>query len=116
MSDQEQERLKRLRDKQISARDPLVKQRKFQRDIAYKTKRMRKPFSFAKAWSDLPHVFKAPFFGLLLGIIVIFVLPMLWDSPYAILVGAGATLLFMIFGLIIGNSLDLRDRIRDNLK
>lgn len=116
MSDQEQERLKRLRDRQISARDPLVKERKFQRDIAVKTKRMRKPFSFAKAWSDIPHIFKVPFYGLLLGIVVIFVLPMLWDSPYAILAGAGATLLFIIFGMVLGNSLDLRDNIRDNLK
>lgn len=116
MSGQDQDRLKRLRDKQIAARDPLVKQRKFQRDIAVKTKRMKKPFSFSKAWSDIPHIFKTPFYGLLLGIVVVFVLPIVWDSPYAILAGAGATLVFIIFGLILGNSLDIRDNIRDHLK
>lgn len=116
MSDQEQERLKRLRDKQIATRDPLVKQRKFQRDIAVKTRRMRKPFSLSKAWSDLPHIVRSPFYGLLLGVVVIFILPMLWDSPYAFLAGAGITLLFIIFGLILGSSLDLRDNIKDNLK
>lgn len=116
MSDKEQERLKRLRDKQIATRDPLVKQRKFQRDIAVKTKRMRKPFSFAKAWSDIPHIIRSPFYGLLLGVIVIFVVPKVWDSPYAFLAGAGVTLIFIIFGLILGNSLDLCDNIRNNLK
>ncbi|NOH03662.1 MAG: hypothetical protein HND47_17725 [Chloroflexi bacterium] len=116
MSNQEQERLKRLRDKQIAVRDPLTKQRKFQRDIAVKTKRMRKPFSLSKAWSDIPHIIKSPFYGLLLGVVVLFVLPKVWNSPYAFLTGAGVTLIFIIFGLILGNTLDIRDRIRDNLK
>lgn len=116
MSNQEQERLQRLRDKQIAARDPLVKQRKFQRDISIKTKRMSKPFSLSKAWSDIPHIIKTPFYGLLLGVVVLVVLPKLWNSAFAFLAGAGVTLIFIIFGLILGNTLDLRDRIRDNLK
>jgi len=116
MSDQEQDRLKRLRDRQISARDPLVKQRKFQRDISVKEKRMRKPFSLAKAWKDIPHIIKSPFYGLLLGLVVIFVLPVVWVSPYALLAGGFATLIFIVFGLVLGNSLDLRDSIRDHLK
>ncbi|MBK8781902.1 MAG: hypothetical protein IPO22_08875 [Anaerolineales bacterium] len=90
MSDQEQERLKRLREKQLQARDPLVKQRNFQHSSSVKEKRMRKPFSLAKAWKkDIPHIIKAPLYGLLLGVVVIFVLPMLWVSPYAIYAGAG---------------------------
>ncbi len=116
MSDQEQERLKRLREKQLQARDPLVKQRQFQHSSSVKERRMRKTFSFAKAWKDIPHIVKAPFYGLILGVVVIFVLPMLWASPYAIYAGAGATLLFIIFGAIMGNSLDLRDDIRNHIK
>lgn len=116
MSNQEQERLKRLREKQLQARDPLVKQRQFQHNSSVKEKRMRKPFSMSKAWKDIPHLVKVPFYGLILGIVVIFVLPTFWDSPYAIYVGAGATALFMIFGAILGNSLDLRDDIRNHIK
>lgn len=116
MSNQEQEKLKRLRDNQLQARDPLVKQRQFQHSSSIKEKRMRKPFSMSKAWKDIPHVIKVPFYGLILGIIVIFVLPTLWVSPYAIWVGAGATALFMIFGAILGNTFDLRDDIQNHIK
>jgi hypothetical protein len=116
MSDQEQERLKRLREKQLQARDPLVKQRQFQRSSSVKERRMRKPFSMSKAWKDIPHIVKAPFYGLILGVSAIFVLPTFWNSPYAIYTAAGATLLFIIFGAIMGNSLDLRDEIKDHIK
>jgi hypothetical protein len=116
MPDREAERLKRLRDRQLADRDPLVKQQKFQRDSSIKEKRMRKPFSLSKAWKDIPHVIKAPFYGLLLGFLTILVLPILWNSPYAMLLGAALTVVFMIFGLVTGNSLDLRDNIKDQLK
>ena len=116
MSDQEQERLKRLREKQLQARDPLVKQRQFQHSSAVKEKRMRKPFSMSKAWKDIPHIIKARFNGLILGIIFVFALPFFWNSPYAIYASAGATILFIVFGAIMGNSLDLRDEIKKHIK
>jgi len=117
MSDQEQERLKRLRENQLQARDPLVKQRQFQHSSSVKEKRMRKPFSLAKAWKkDIPHIIKSPLYGLLFGVVVIFVLPMLWASPYALYAGIGVTLLLIIFGTIMGNSLDMRDEIKDHIK
>ncbi|MBI5353760.1 MAG: hypothetical protein HZB50_14045 [Chloroflexi bacterium] len=116
MPESETQRLKRLRQKQLADRDPLVKQRQFQHSSVIKEKRMQKPFSLKKAWSDLPHVIRSPFYGLILGVIVIVVLPNVWNSPYAVLAGAGATLLFVVFGAVMGNSLDLRDDIKDHLK
>jgi hypothetical protein len=116
MPDQESERLKRLREKQLADRDPMVKQRTFQHSSSVKEKRMRKPFSISKAWRDIPHIIKYPFYALILGVIIIFILPTLWDSPYAIYAGLAATVIFIIFGFILGNSIDLRDEINDNLK
>lgn len=116
MPDSESERLKRLRQKQLTDRDPLVKQRQFQRSSVVKEKRMRKPFSMKKAWDDIPHSVKLPFYGLIIGVLVMVILPNFWTSRYAFLTGGGATLLFMIFGFIVGNSLDLRDDIKDNIK
>jgi hypothetical protein len=49
-------------------------------------------------------------------VLVIVILPNVWKSPYAILAGGGATILFIIFGFIMGNSLDLRDDIKDHIK
>ncbi len=116
MSNEEQERLKKLRDRQLQVRNPLARQRKFQQSSSVKEKRMRKSFSLSRAWKDIPHMIRSPFYGLILGLLVVLVLPMIWDSAYALIAGAGATLLFIIYGLILGNSLDLRDRIRDHLK
>jgi multidrug efflux pump subunit AcrB len=116
MSNQEQERLKRLREKQIADRDPQVKQRKVQQNYSVKAKRMRKPFKLTGAWKDLPHIIRTPFYAFLLGIAIIFALPTLWDSPYAIWVALLITVILILFGVIVGNSLDLRDDIRDKLK
>ncbi len=116
MPDQEQERLKQLRERQLQARDPLANQRKFQRNSAIKEKRMRKKFTLSGAWKDIPHVIKVPFYGLILGVILTFILPTFWDSPYTILAGIGVTVIFILFGVILGNSLDLRDEINDNIK
>lgn len=116
MSNQEQERLKRLREKQIADRDPLVKQRKLQQNYSVKAKRMRKPFKLTGAWRDIPHIIRTPFYALLLGIAVIFILPALWESPLAIWVALLITAFLIVFGLVLGNSLDLRDDIKDSLK
>ncbi|MBM3124589.1 MAG: hypothetical protein FJY85_22510 [Deltaproteobacteria bacterium] len=116
MSDREAERLRQLRDRQIADRDPLVKQHKFQHDSAIKERRMRKPFSLVKAWKDFPHVVKVPLYGLVLGILVLILLPDFWPSPYALLVGGAITVILLLFGVVTGNALDLRDSIRDNLK
>jgi hypothetical protein len=116
MPESESEKLKRLRERQLTDRDPLVKQRQFQYNSAVKEKRMQKPFSFKKAWDEIPHSIKLPFYGLVLGIFVIVLLPNFWKSPYAIFAGVGITLLLIIFGFITGNSLDLRDDIRKHIK
>lgn len=116
MSDQEQERLKRLRESQLQARDPLVKQRKFQQSSAVKEKRMRKKLTLSGAWKDIPHVIKGPFYGLVLGAIITLLLPSFWDSPAAILVGAGITVLFLVIGMVIGNALDVREEIKNQMK
>jgi hypothetical protein len=116
MPDQEQERLKRLRERQLQDRDPLVKQRQFHHESVIKEKRSKKPFSFSKAWADMPHVAKVPIYGLLLGILVIVLLPYVWDSQWTFLTSAGMTVVFIIFGMIVGNALDLRDDIKDHLK
>jgi hypothetical protein len=112
---QEQERLRRLRERQLTDRDPLVKQRKVQRTTAVRTRKAMRSFSFKESLSTIPQVWKGAFVGLLLGLLVIFILPLLWASPFALLVGIGVTMVCMIFGVITGNALDLRDNIKKDL-
>jgi len=109
---QEQERLKRLRDRQLTDRDPLVKQRDFQRTSAQKERRARKPYSLAKMWSDIPHIWKGFFYGIVLGTVVFIVLPVFWISPWAMPCSASTIVIFAILGVIIGRAFDTRDEIR----
>jgi len=115
MPTDEQERLKRLRDKQINARDPLVKQRHFQQSSSAKEKRTKKSFSLKEAWADIPHVIKMPFYALVLGTATLFILPSLWDSKWAGITAGGITIFLIIFGVVVGNATDLRDEIKKHL-
>ena len=113
----EQERLKRLRDRQLTDRDPLVKQKKFQSTSAQKAKRASgKKLSLAEEWRTIPNVIRSPLIGLLVGIIIVIILPMVWASQWAFWVGIGVTVLLIVIGAMTGNALDIRDRLRDSIK
>jgi uncharacterized protein YacL len=112
---QEQERLRRLRERQLTDRDPLDKQRKHQRTSAVRTRKAMNSFSFKESLSSIPYVWRGAFLGLILGLAVILILPSLWDSPYASLIGVAATIILMIFGVMTGNALDLRENIKKDL-
>lgn len=113
----EQERLKRIRDRQLADRDPLVKQKKFQSTSAQKAKRASgKKLSLGEEWRMIPNIIRSPLIGLLIGIVVIIVLPMVWVSQWAFWAGICVTVLLIVIGAMIGNALDIRDRLRDSIK
>jgi len=116
MPESEAERLKRLRDKQVNARDPLRKERQFQRNMSVKEKRMYKPISLSEDWRNIPYVVKVPLFLILLGIIGTVILVRSWDWQYAVYAGIGATFGLAIFGAVLGNALDLREDIKKHLR
>jgi hypothetical protein len=113
----EQEQLKRLRERQLTDRDPLVKQRQFQRTSAQKEKRARsKRYTLREAWQTIPSLYSSPVIGLLLGLFVLFVLPYLWDSPWAFWAGMGVTFFFVMVGFLTGRAQDIRDNLKDAIK
>ena len=112
-SDQELERLKRLHDRQLSDRDPQVKQRQFQRTSAQRERRYRKPYSLGKMWKDIPHAWKGFFYGLVLGTTVLLILPMFWVSLWAVPCSTAAIVVFALFGVILGRAIDARENIKD---
>jgi len=115
-SDPELERLKRLRDRQLADRDPLVKQRQFQRMSAQRERKYRKPYSLGKMWRDIPHAWKGFFYGALLGTVVLLVLPIFWVSPWAIPCSATTIVVFALFGVILGRAIDARENIKDLMR
>jgi hypothetical protein len=111
--DTDHERLRRLRDRQIATRDPQTKARTLHGNIARKQRRSVEAFSLGKIWSGIPHLWKDAFYGFLLGVVLIVVVPMLWNSPWATPVAAGTAILLTIIGLFVGRAEDTRDSLRD---
>ena len=116
-NDQELEQLKRLRERQLSDRDPLVKQRQFQRSSSQRERRITKtPYTLGRMWKDIPHAWKGFFYGLVLGTVVLLVVPLLWLSPWAIPCSAATIVVFAIVGVMIGRAIDTRENIKDLIR
>ena len=111
--DSEQERLRRLRDRQLATRDPQSKARTLHGGIARKQRRSVESFSLGRMWSEIPHVWRDGFYGFLLGVLALAIVPRLWASPWAVPCSAGSAILLAIIGLFIGRAEDARDSLRD---
>jgi hypothetical protein len=116
MSNGEQERLKRLRERQIADRDPTVKKREFSRESAARERRAYRPLTLKDAWNDIPHIWKDLFYSLVLGLVVTFAITSLWDSVWAWVASAFVLMFFLVAGLSIGRAADSRDDIKENLR
>ncbi len=116
MSD-EVERLKRLRERQLADRNPVEKKKQFQSTYLRKESQVRSQrYTLGDAWRTIPHVFRSPLIGLLIGLCIIIILPLLWKSTWAFWAGVIATVFLLILGAVIGQALDVRDNLRDYSK
>ena len=115
-NDQELERLRRLRERQLTDRDPLVKQRQFQRASAQREKRLKKPYSLGKMWKDISYSWKGFFYGVVLGTLVLLIVPIFWISPWAIPCSASTIVVFAILGVMLGRAIDTREKIKDLMR
>lgn len=113
--DPEQERLMRLRDKQVSARDPLVKNRKFNQMAAERERRRDKSISLLEFWEAIPQTARGGFLGLLVGLVLLKIVTAQWVSPLAMPVMVIVTIVVMILGVVIGRAVELRDNIKKHL-
>jgi len=112
---QEQERLRRLRQRQLADRDPGVKKREFQRASVERERRAYRPLTLRDAWTTIPHIWRSGLIGLLLGLGAAIALQALWVSPWALPAAAVLLVFSGMMGALIGRALDSRDDIQDNL-
>ncbi|MCK5054301.1 MAG: hypothetical protein KAR65_08485 [Anaerolineales bacterium] len=114
MSNQnEQERLRRIRDRQIQLRDPKIKDKKVQKGVAKKHSESVEPFSITKIWTDLPKIISGTVIGMLVGLAIVLVLPYIFQGVWVDIVGFASVLVLAILGMIFGQALDARDRLKD---
>lgn len=112
----EQERLRRLRDRQLATRDPLIKQRRLDRTISQRHRSARQPLSLGRVWAEVPHWAKGALYGLLAGALVTAVLPLVWPSGWAVAVGLATVIVLAIVGFFFGRAADTRDEIKDLMR
>ena len=114
MSNQnEQERLRRIRDRQIQLRDPKIKDGKLQKGVAKKHRDSVESFSITRIWTDLPKIIRGTVIGMLVGLAILLVLPYIFEGSWVDLVGIAAVVILAILGMIFGQALDARDRLKD---
>jgi hypothetical protein len=113
----EQERLAKLRDQQIRARDPHARERKIQQKItSRRRKKIRKQSFVRDAAKDVGKKWKGLLIGALLGLLVMILLPIILDDEWTELVGFAAVPVLAILGFIFGASLDWRDNLKNLIK
>lgn len=111
----EQERLIRLREKQLSVRDPHEKSRKFNKMAAERERKRDVSESLGEMWGTIPAIWRGGIIGFLLGGIVALLLQRYWASSLALLVGILLVVVFIVVGILIGQAIDLRDNIKRQL-
>jgi len=98
------ERLKRLRDQQLAARDPLAKDRKVFQDVSRRHK--RKPFTLKNILADFQAKWMWMLVGGLIGAIAALATILVFQAKWAEYLGIG----MILFGMIIGR---LSGAVRD---
>lgn len=111
--DRELERLKRIRDRQLRVRDPQVKQRKIQRNIAIKRRKAVRKFSLREILAEIPHKVKDTLIGAVIGMVISIVLPIFIEAYWIDIVGIAAIFVLAIVGFFIGQAFDTRDSLKD---
>jgi VIT1/CCC1 family predicted Fe2+/Mn2+ transporter len=116
MPSDDAERFRRIRDKQIAARDPMVKVRKLDSAVSAKQRRMRESFSVGRMWTDIPKMWRYMLLGLVVGVLVLAVLPLFVPAPWGVIGGVGVIFFLIILGMGLGRYEDSKDEIKHLVK
>ena len=118
--DDDLERLIRLRERQIQARDPKAKEREIQRKVTARRRKLRRKVTIQEMFQDMvgdiPYKLWGILIGTAIGIIISIVLALTVEASWAPLVGLASTVVLALIGFVLGHSLDWRDEMRDEIK
>lgn len=109
----EQERFRRIRDRQIQLRDPQKKVNTLQHSISRRRKKSVTRFSFRSMISETPNKFLGFVLGLIIGVLVLIIVPDFVEPPWGDVVGFVSIVFLAILGFLLGQAMDARDRIKE---
>jgi F0F1-type ATP synthase assembly protein I len=107
------ERIRKIRDRQIKLRDPSVEQKRVQRQIARKRRSRVERFSFSTIFGDIPKMITGTLIGMMIGLLILLFLPYIFDGTWVDMVGIVAVVIGAIFGFFFGRAIDARDALGD---
>lgn len=108
----EVDRLKRIRDRQLADRDPSGKRRGYTNTYS-RQRSARQPLTLKSAVNTFSNKLKGLFMGIVLGVITWIVLSLLVTAPWVDWAGLAAILAFAGAGVLVGASFDWRDNLRN---
>lgn len=111
--DDEVERIRRIRDRQIQMRDPQIKQKKLQKNISARRRSRLEAFDITRIFTDLPKVITGTLLGLLIGLLVMIILPYLVKADWVDYLSLGILVTTTFMGVAFGRAIDARDNLRD---
>ena len=109
----EVERIRKIRDRQLHLRDHSVETKRVQREIAKKRRRSVEKFSLGGIFGDIPKMVTGTLIGMAIGLLIFLILPYFWDSEVIDIVGIAVTVIGAIFGFFFGRAIDARDTLSD---
>lgn len=116
MSDKDEvERIKRLRDRQLSARDPLAYNTRLQRKIS-RQHRDKKRFTFKDLIEFIPYKWWGVILGALIGLILWIVVSLFVTAAWVDWAGVALAIVLAIVGFIIGQAFDARAELQKLVK
>jgi uncharacterized protein YacL len=106
------ERLTRLRDRQLNARDPMAHNTQLQHRISGQ-RRGKKKMSFEDMLKAIPRKWWGLIIGLAAGVVIWIILTLITTAFWVDLVGLVLGLILAIVGFIIGQAFDARNELID---
>ena len=111
--DDEVERIRRIRDRQIQLRDPQIKQNKLQKKIYTRRRSRIEAFDITRIFTELPKVITGTLLGMLIGLLVMVILPYLVKTDWVNYLSLGILVFTTFMGTAFGRAIDARDNLRD---
>ncbi len=108
----EVERLRRLRQRQLTARDPLAKQRKVDRKVSARRGKQKTSFSF-RAMLEMPYQWRGAIVGALLGMGISIVLTLTLENKWTEIIGLLIVVFLAVLGVVFGQAMDAREELKD---
>lgn len=110
--DREKERLAKLRDRQLSARNPRKSDERVMRQVARRGRHQQKKVTFGEMVRELPHKWRGLFMGIIGGMLLWILFGYVGEGLWVDLAGVLAMAFLPMLGFVMGHAFDLRDDLR----